>query len=89
MISEQWKHMSDEQKEASRVICLTMSFPFLKRATQTYNQAMKMAKAQYSEEKKAYDSRTPEEIQAANAAAAAALLVRLASLAIHTPPLLT
>jgi hypothetical protein len=44
---------------------------------------MKMAKAQYSEEKKAYDNRTPEEIQAANAAAAAALLVRLASLAIH------
>ena len=42
-----------------------------------------MAKAQYSEEKKAYDNRTPEEIQAANAAAAAALLVRLVSLAIH------
>ena len=43
-----------------------------------------MAKAQYSEEKKAYDNRTPEEIEAANEAAAAALLVRLASLAIHT-----
>jgi hypothetical protein len=28
MISEQWKHMSDEQKEASRVIRLIISFPF-------------------------------------------------------------
>jgi len=28
MISEQWKHMSDEQKEASRVIHLIMSSPF-------------------------------------------------------------
>jgi len=45
---------------------------------------MKTAKAQYSEEKKAYDNRTPEEIEAANAAAAAALLVRFASsLVIH------
>ncbi|KIM45774.1 hypothetical protein M413DRAFT_292945 [Hebeloma cylindrosporum] len=60
MISEQWKQMSDEQKE-------------------TYNQAMKTAKAQYSEEKKAYDNRTPEEIEAANAAAAAALLLKKAN----------
>ncbi|KAF8803922.1 HMG-box [Phlegmacium glaucopus] len=53
LISEQWKSMSDEQKE-------------------TYNQAMKTAKAQYSEDKKAYDNRTPEQVDAANAAAAAA-----------------
>ena len=63
----------------------SVSVLFQKRAAQTYNQAMKMAKAQYSEEKKAYDNRTPEEIEAANAAAAAALLVRFASsLTIHS-----
>ena len=44
---------------------------------QTYNQAMKTAKAQYSEDKKAYDNRTPEQVDAANAAAAAATSVRL------------
>ena len=43
---------------------------------QTYNQAMKTAKAQYSEDKKAYDSRTPEQVDAANAAVAAAVSVR-------------
>jgi len=37
---------------------------------------MKTAKAQYSEEKKAYDNRTPAEIEAANAAAEAARSVR-------------
>ena len=37
---------------------------------------MKTAKAQYSEDKKAYDNRTPEQIDAANAAAAAAISVR-------------
>jgi hypothetical protein len=42
---------------------------------QTYNQAMKTAKAQYSEDKKAYDNRTPEQVDAANAAAAAAISV--------------
>ncbi|KAF8164910.1 high mobility group box domain-containing protein [Crassisporium funariophilum] len=59
MISEQWKNMSEEQKE-------------------TYNQAMKTAKAQYSEEKKAYDNRTPEEVDAANAAAAAVTSIKKA-----------
>lgn len=42
---------------------------------QTYNQAMNIAKAQYSEEKKAYDNRTPEQVDAANAAVAAAVSV--------------
>ena len=37
---------------------------------------MKTAKAQYSEDKKAYDSRTPEQVDAANAAVAAAVSVR-------------
>ncbi|KAF8169512.1 high mobility group box domain-containing protein [Pholiota molesta] len=60
LISEQWKQMSDEQKE-------------------TYNQAMKTAKAQYSAEKQAYDARTPEEIEAANAAAAAAQSLKKAN----------
>lgn len=36
---------------------------------------MKTAKAQYSEDKKAYDNRTPEQVDAANAAAAAAISV--------------
>jgi len=60
LISEQWKSMSDEQKE-------------------TYNQAMKTAKAQYSEDKKAYDNRTPEQVDAANAAAAAAISLKKAN----------
>ncbi|KAF9480835.1 HMG-box [Pholiota conissans] len=60
LISEQWKQMSEEQKE-------------------TYNQAMKTAKAQYSAEKQAYDNRTPEEIEAANAAAAAAQSLKKAN----------
>ncbi|KDR74519.1 hypothetical protein GALMADRAFT_227586 [Galerina marginata CBS 339.88] len=60
LISEQWKNMSDAQKE-------------------TYNNAMKTAKAQYSEEKKAYDNRTPEEIESANVAAAAALKAKKAN----------
>lgn len=38
---------------------------------------MKTAKDQYTEEKKAYDNRTPQEIEAANAAAAAAASVSL------------
>jgi hypothetical protein len=38
---------------------------------------MTTAKERYSQDKKAYDNRTPEEIQAANAAAAAAAAVRL------------
>ncbi|KAF8628170.1 hypothetical protein AX17_006040 [Amanita inopinata Kibby_2008] len=37
-----------------------------------YTQAMASAKERYSQDKKAYDSRTPEEIEAANAAAAVA-----------------
>ena len=41
---------------------------------------MKTAKAQYSEDKKAYDNRTPEQVDAANAAVAAAVSVR------HFPP---
>ena len=41
---------------------------------------MKTAKAQYSEDKKAYDNRTPEQVDAANAAVAAAVSVR------HCPP---
>ncbi|KAJ3493045.1 hypothetical protein NLJ89_g11105 [Agrocybe chaxingu] len=57
MISEQWKNMSDEQKRARRVAHMN-----------TYNEAMKIATALYSEEKKAYDNRTPAEIEAANAA---------------------
>ncbi|KAF9526265.1 hypothetical protein CPB83DRAFT_817278 [Crepidotus variabilis] len=60
LISEQWKNMSDEQKE-------------------TYNQAMKTAKAQYSEEKKAYDNRTPAEIEAANAATEVAKVLKKAN----------
>jgi len=60
LISEQWKSMSEEQKE-------------------TYNQAMKTAKAQYSEDKKAYDNRTPEQVDAANAAAAAATSLKKAT----------
>ncbi|PPQ81072.1 hypothetical protein CVT25_014535 [Psilocybe cyanescens] len=63
LISEQWKNMSEEQKAASR----------------TYNQAMKTAKDQYTEEKKAYDNRTPQEIEAANAAAAAAASLKKAN----------
>jgi hypothetical protein len=43
---------------------------------------MKTAKAQYSEDKKAYDNRTPEQVDAANAAVAAAVSVR------HCPPFL-
>ena len=69
--------MSDEQKEASRVLSIFMHCLFTYTAKlQTYNQAMKTAKAQYSEEKKAYDNRTLEEIDAANAAVAAAAFVR-------------
>ncbi|KIK07627.1 hypothetical protein K443DRAFT_167654 [Laccaria amethystina LaAM-08-1] len=41
-----------------------------------YNQENKVLTQQYSEEKKAYDSRTPEEIQAAKTAAEIALAVR-------------
>jgi hypothetical protein len=41
---------------------------------------MKTAKAQYSEDKKAYDNRTTEQVDAANAATAAAVSVR------HCPP---
>lgn len=52
---------------------------------QTYNQAMKNAKAQYSEEKKAYDNRTPAEIDAANAAAAEAQAVSTHSPLIAAP----
>lgn len=37
---------------------------------------MREQKEVYSDEKKAYENRTPEEIEAANAAAAAAALVR-------------
>lgn len=37
---------------------------------------MKTAKAQYSEDKKAYDNRTPEQVDAANAAVAASVSVR-------------
>lgn len=48
---------------------------FSSHIVQTYNQAMKTAKAQYSEDKKAYDNRTPEQVDAANAAAAAATSV--------------
>jgi hypothetical protein len=70
--------MSDEQKEASRVLSIFMHS--LDAKLQTYNQAMKTAKAQYSEDKKAYDNRTPEQVDAANAAAAAATSVR------HCPP---
>ena len=47
---------------------------------QTYHQAVREAKVQYSEEKKAYDNRSPEEVEAANAAAAAALAVSHQSL---------
>ena len=66
--------MSDEQKEASRVLSLTCTLVL--HTLQTYNQAMKTAKAQYSEDKKAYDNRTPEQVDAANAAVAAAVSVR-------------
>ncbi|KAJ3514183.1 hypothetical protein NMY22_g14824 [Coprinellus aureogranulatus] len=47
---------------------------------QHYNDKMLAAKAQYSEEKKAYDARSPEEVEAANRALAesAAVRVRLA-----------
>lgn len=38
---------------------------------------MREAKAEYTDNKKAYENRTPEEIEAANAAAAAAALVRI------------
>lgn len=41
---------------------------------QIYNQAMASAKERYSADKKAYDNRTPEEVAAANAAAAVAAL---------------
>lgn len=78
LISEQWKSMSDEQKEASRV--QASSRTLFSHTLQTYNQAMKTAKAQYSEDKKAYDNRTPEQVDAANAAVAAAVSVR------HCPP---
>jgi hypothetical protein len=37
---------------------------------------MRDMKSQYSDDKKAYENRTPEEIEAANAATAAAALVR-------------
>ena len=44
---------------------------------QTYNQLMKTAKAAYSEEKKAYDSRNVAESEVANVANAAAVAVRV------------
>jgi hypothetical protein len=73
--------MSDEQKEASRVLSIFMhSLLTYAAKLQTYNQAMKTAKAQYSEDKKAYDNRTTEQVDAANAAVAAAVSVR------HCPP---
>ena len=69
--------MSDEQKEASRVLSIFIhSLLTYAAKLQTYNQAMKTAKAQYSEDKKAYDNRTPEQVDAANAAVAAAVSVR-------------
>ncbi|CAA7259584.1 unnamed protein product [Cyclocybe aegerita] len=43
-----------------------------------YNEAMKTANALYSEEKKAYDNRTPAEIEAANAALEAARALKKA-----------
>ncbi|TFK64897.1 HMG-box [Pluteus cervinus] len=44
-----------------------------------YNQAMASAKERYSLDKKAYESRTPEEVAAANAASAAAIEAKKAS----------
>lgn len=38
---------------------------------QVYHQAMASAKERYSQDKKAYDNRTAEEVEAANAAVAA------------------
>ena len=77
MISEEWKSMSDERKQASRVLSISSSTLVLTYYVelQTYNQAVEKAKAQYSEDKKAYDNRTPEQVDAANAAAAAAISV--------------
>ncbi|RDB15522.1 Non-histone chromosomal protein 6 [Hypsizygus marmoreus] len=44
-----------------------------------YNSQVASAKEQYSQEKKAYDSRSPEEVAAANAATAAALAAKKAA----------
>lgn len=45
---------------------------------------MASAKERYSQDKKAYDSRSPEEVAAANAATAAAVAVRIVDL--HCDP---
>ncbi|KAF5322357.1 hypothetical protein D9619_001158 [Psilocybe cf. subviscida] len=63
MISDQWKSMTPEQKEASR----------------PYNQQMRDAKEVYTDSKKAYENRSPEEIEAANAAAAAEAMLKKAN----------
>lgn len=44
---------------------------------QVYHQAMASAKERYSQDKKAYDNRTAEEVEAANVAAAAVRMTML------------
>ena len=44
---------------------------------QVYHQAMADAKERYSQDKKAYDNRTAEEVEAANAAVAAVSIINI------------
>jgi len=74
-ISEMWKRMTDEEKAVSNPL-LVACLRDLTRYLQYYHKAVESAKERYSQDKKAYDNRTPEEVAAANAAIAEAAAVR-------------
>jgi hypothetical protein len=77
IIAKQWAEMSEADKAVRRVALLLLLLLLISWFLQVYNNAVASAKEQYSQEKKAYDSRSPEEVEAANAATAAALAVRV------------
>lgn len=65
--------MTDEEKAVS--FLSVASSPVLTRYLQYYHKAVESLKERYSQDKKAYDNRTPEEVAAANAAVAEAAAV--------------
>jgi len=73
-ISEMWKQMSDEEKAVSNLLSVAY-LRDLTRYLQFYHKAVESAKERYSQDKKAYDNRSPEEVAAANAAVAEAAAV--------------
>lgn len=74
------KELKEQHPEMNNADLLTMISERWKNMTteekDKYNQENKVLTQQYSEEKKAYDNRTPEEVQAAKAAAEVALATK-------------